>query len=132
MERQPVQGETADLGLESRHLAHNCLCPHPTRDEEEDLLLLGPTLSPGRFPSGFHESGSPGPTSPGHAGCKGWNFSRLKQNKACYFNFNSSGALNGYEDTYNLSSNCFHPFEAQGLPPKFRHPASRGPGYRET
>lgn len=71
------------------------------------LLLLGLTQSPGRSPRAVHES-----DSSGHTGSKGWNFSCLKRNKTCYFNFISSGTVNGSEDTHDLSANCSHPFEA--------------------
>lgn len=58
--------ETAALGLELGHLAHDCLYPEPPRSrEDKEALLLGPTRSPGRDPGGFHESGSPSPIPQG-------------------------------------------------------------------
>lgn len=89
--------ETVALGLELRHLAHDCLYPEPPRSrEDKEALLLGPTRSPGRVPGGFHESGSLVPNSPGHdsfEGCDGL--------KTYGFHFISSEAVNGSEDTHD-------------------------------
>lgn len=103
--------ETVDLGLEPRHSAPCYASAEPSSGHEDEALLpLGPTQSPGTFPGGFHESGSLVPTSPGHTGFEGYN--GLKQDKTYYFSFVSPEALNGSEDTHNdvTAVQLFPPF----------------------